>query len=66
MIACVVSATRGLSMLNNLLGYFTGLITFFAAHQEPAPATIGALAVAIAIGSAAGIASQRLQPAITG
>jgi hypothetical protein len=65
-IACIVIAARGLPIFNNLLGYFIGLITFFAAHQEPAAATIGTLAAATAIGFAAGIVSQRLQSAIAG
>lgn len=63
-IACLVIATRGLPMLNNLLGYFIGLITFFAAHQAPSATTMGTLAAAAAIGFAAGFVSQRLQAAI--
>jgi hypothetical protein len=65
-IACIVIATRGLAVMNNLLGYFIGLITFFAAHQDASAATIGMLAVAIAIGFAAGIASQHVQSIIAG
>lgn len=63
-IACIVIGTRGLPIMNNLLGYFLGLITFFAAHMNPTAASIGALAAAIAIGFAAGILSQRIQSAI--
>ncbi len=60
-VACAVISTRGLPMFNNLLGYFIGLITFFAAHQPPSVATIGSLAAAVGIGFAAGLVSQRVQ-----
>jgi hypothetical protein len=60
-VACAVISTRGLPMFNNLLGYFIGLITFFAAHQPPALETIGSHAAAIGVGFAAGLISQRVQ-----
>jgi hypothetical protein len=65
-VACGVIATRGLPVLNNLLGYFIGLITFFAAHQEPGVGTIAALAAAVAIGFIAGLVSQQIQRVISG
>jgi hypothetical protein len=57
-IAIVVISTRGLPFLNNLLGYFLGLITFFAAHLPPTPSTIVQLAGAVAVGLVAGWTAQ--------
>jgi hypothetical protein len=59
-IALVVIATRGLPLFNNLLGYFIGLITFFAAHQTPQASTVATLAAAVAMGALAGLLSQWL------
>jgi len=56
-----VIATRGLPLLNNLLGYFIGLITFFAAHPEPTLGSIGELAGATGLGSIAGWAAQAIE-----
>lgn len=60
-VAVTVISTRGLPFLNNLLGYFLGLITFFAAHLEPELATIAKLGGATAIGSTAGWIAQTLE-----
>ncbi len=57
----VVIFTRGLPWLNNLLGYFIGLVTFFAAHLEPTLATISELAVATGLGSLAGWVAQIIE-----
>lgn len=59
-VACVVVAARGLPILNNLLGYFIGLITFFAAHPAPEVGAVVALSAAVGIGVLAGFSSQRL------
>ncbi|WP_142781885.1 DUF1097 domain-containing protein [Agrobacterium sp. T29] len=60
-VALTVISTRGLPFLNNLLGYFIGLITFFAAHLEPELASIVKLGSATAIGSVAGWAVQTIE-----
>jgi hypothetical protein len=52
--ALAVIAARGLPVLNNLLGYFIGLITYFAAHPEPGFLAIAELAGAVGLGSLAG------------
>jgi len=51
---------RGLPAMNNLLAYFLGLVTWFAAHLEPTVASWLHLFVATAIGSAAGWIAHRL------
>jgi hypothetical protein len=53
-VGLIVIGTRGLRIFNNLLGYFIGLITFFAAHVEPALESLAGLASANAIGVFAG------------
>ena len=63
-VACLVIAMRGLPALSNLLGYFIGLITFFAAHREPTAGTVATLAAAIAIGFTAGFVAQQIEAAI--
>ena len=60
-VALVVISTRGLPVLSNLLGYFIGLITFFAAHLEPELSTIARLGSATAIGSIAGWVVQTVE-----
>ena len=59
-VALIVVSLRGLVFLNHLLGYFLGLVTWFAAHLEPSVLAIGQLALACAIGSLAGWISHRL------
>src|SRR5262245_60772562 len=59
-VALVVVALRGLPVMNNLLGYFLGLVAWCAAHQEPSLEGFGQLLGASAIGSAAGWMSHRL------
>jgi hypothetical protein len=65
-VALTVISTRGLPVLGNLLAYFIGLITFFAAHLEPELASIGRLASATAIGSFAGWAVQQVEKRVRG
>ena len=59
-VACLVIAARGLPVLNNLLGYFIGLITFFAAHREPSLVNLAVLAALAALGFGAGLLAMAL------
>lgn len=61
-----VIATRGLPMLNNLLGYFIGLVTFFAAHLPPAASSVVQLAAPLALGLSAGWFAQFIEGSIRG
>lgn len=60
-VAMVVISTRGLPVFSNLLGYFIGLITFFAAHLEPELSTLTRLGTATGIGSVAGWVVQTVE-----
>jgi hypothetical protein len=60
-IGTVVIATRGLPVLNNLLAYFIGMITFFAAHLEPELASIARLGGAAWLGCLAGWVVQSVE-----
>jgi hypothetical protein len=60
-VGLIVIATRGLPILNNLLGYFIGLITFFASHLDPEWQSIVTLSGATALGSVAGWIAQTLE-----
>ena len=67
-VALIVVSLRGLPVLNHLLGYFLGLVAWFAAHLPPSLSGLVLLASACAIGSMAAwlshCAPQRLlQPA---
>lgn len=67
-VALVVVSLRGLPILNNLLGYFLGLVAWFAAHLEPSLESFAQMFMASTIGSVAGLLShlipkQLLQPA---
>lgn len=59
-VALVVVTLRGLPVLNNLLGYFLGLVAWFAAHPEPSLAGLFPLLGVTAIGSVAGWISHYL------
>lgn len=59
-VALIVVALRGLPVLNNLLGYFLGLVAWFASHLEPSLGGLVLLASASAIGSLAGWISHNL------
>ena len=48
-------------MLNNVLGFFLGLVAYFASHQPPSLATFRMLAVAAALGAIAGFLAHALQ-----
>lgn len=60
-VALVVLSLRFLPVLNNLLGFFLGLVTWFAAHDPVSPGAFAALALAAALGSGAGWAAHRIQ-----
>lgn len=60
-VAMVVVSLRVLPQMNNLLAYFLGLISFFAAHLEPSLETAVRLSGAAAIGSIAAWASLNMQ-----
>jgi hypothetical protein len=62
--ALVVIAARSLPVLNNLLAYFIGLITFFAAHLEPGLPAVAELGGAVALGSLAGWLAQKVESQI--
>lgn len=60
-VAMIVVSLRAAPVINNVLGYFLGLIAFFAAHVEPSLAALAELGGACALGSAAGWASHAAQ-----
>ena len=60
-VAMIVVSLRAAPVINNLLGYFLGLIAVFAAHLEPTLAALAELAGACTLGSAAGWASHAAQ-----
>jgi hypothetical protein len=60
-VAMLVVSMRAVPRLNNLLGYFLGLIAFFAAHQAPSLAIFATLAGAIAVGCIAACMAHLLQ-----
>ncbi|SEJ43167.1 Protein of unknown function [Azotobacter beijerinckii] len=53
-VALIVVGLRGLPVLNNFLGYFLGLVAWFAAHLEPSLENVAHLAGAGTIGPVAG------------
>ncbi|MFG1278561.1 DUF1097 domain-containing protein [Xanthobacter autotrophicus] len=59
-VALVVVGLRGLPVLNNLLGYFLGLVARFAAHLDPSLESVVQLFTASAVGSIAGWVSHNL------
>lgn len=59
-VALTVVALRGLPVMNDLLGYFLGLVAWFAAHLEPSMDNIVHLFGASMIGSTAGWVSHTL------
>lgn len=60
-VALVVLSLRFLPKVNNLLAFFLGLVTFFAAHAEPALTSLIPLAEAAAIGAIGGAVAHALQ-----
>ncbi|MFP9230795.1 DUF1097 domain-containing protein [Pectobacterium cacticida] len=59
-VALAVVSLRGLPILNNLLGYFLGLVAWFAAHLEPSLQSLAQLFTASMVGSAAGWLSHMI------
>ncbi len=60
-VALIVVSLRAAPGVNNVLAYFLGLITVFAAHVEPTFAAIAPLGAAGAIGAVAAWAASALQ-----
>lgn len=64
-VALLVLSLRFLPVFNNLLGFFLGLVTWFAAHQPASLRVFGTLAMAAAIGSISGWFAHSLQKRLT-
>jgi hypothetical protein len=64
-IAIVVVSLRGLPILNNLVCYFLGLVTWFGAHLEPEVSNIMLLSYSGTIGSIAGYIAHKLPQVLT-
>ncbi|WP_225774675.1 DUF1097 domain-containing protein [Pseudomonas sp. Marseille-Q5115] len=60
-VAMLVVSLRAAPVMNNVLAYFLGLVSFFAAHLEPSLETGVRLGGASAIGSVAAWASLQMQ-----
>lgn len=67
-ISVVVVVVTGIALslarapvFNNLLGFFLGLVAYFASHLPPSPATLLTLGLAVAIGTAAGFLAHAWQ-----
>lgn len=58
LVAIVVVGLRETRVVNNMLGWFLGLVTFFAAHMEISLLTLSHLILASSIGSLAGLSYQ--------
>jgi Protein of unknown function (DUF1097) len=57
----VVLSLRFLPVFNNLLGFFLGLVAWFAFHQPPSVGAVATLAAATILGSFAGAVAYHLQ-----
>lgn len=53
-------------VFNNLLGFFLGLVAYFASHLPPSPASFAELALAALIGSIAAFLAHALQVYVLG
>ncbi|NYT84306.1 DUF1097 domain-containing protein [Pollutimonas harenae] len=51
-------------VFNNLLGFFLGLVAYFASHQPPSITTFGMLALAATLGATAAFLAHALQKSI--
>lgn len=60
-VALIVLSLRFLPVFDNLLGFFLGLVAWFAAHQPVSLSALWTLVFAAAIGSGAGYLAHRLQ-----
>lgn len=61
MVALVVLSLRYAPVINNLLGLFLGLVSFFASHQPPNAETFFTLALAATVGIVAATCLSLLQ-----
>ena len=59
-VALVVLSLRHLPAFNNLLGFFLGLVAYFASHQPPAWVTFAELGLATGVGTAAAFLAASL------
>lgn len=60
-VSVVVLSLRHLPMFNNLLGFFLGLVAFFASHQPPSWGAFADLGMAAAVGTTAAWIAVALQ-----
>jgi len=60
-VAMVVVSLRAVPVMNNLVSYFLGLITYFASHLEPSLETFAELGGASSLGAFAGWFSHAVQ-----
>lgn len=64
-VASLVVGLRTTRVVDNMLGWFLGLVTFFAAEPEPALSSFANLGLATALGGFAGWACQALNRRFT-
>jgi len=60
-VSAVVLSLRHLPVFNNLLGFFLGLVAFFASHQVPSWSAFADLGLAAAVGTTAACIAAVLQ-----
>jgi hypothetical protein len=60
-VGMVVLSLRHVPVFNNLLGFFLGLVAYFASHQPPSWSVFADLALAAAVGTAAACIATMLQ-----
>lgn len=60
-VSVVVLSLRHLPVFNNLLGFFLGLVAFFASHQSPSWSAFADLGLAAAVGTTAACIATVLQ-----
>ncbi|ANN66208.1 DUF1097 domain-containing protein [Bordetella bronchialis] len=60
-ITAIALSLARMPVFNNLLGFFLGLVAYFASHMPPSPATFLSLGGAAAIGAAAGFLAHAWQ-----
>lgn len=63
-VAVLVLSLRFLPVFNNLLGFFLGLVAWFAYHQPVSLSALGTLVFAAALGAAAGLFAHAVQKRI--
>jgi len=60
-VTAVALSLARVPVFNNLLGFFLGLVAYFASHMPPSPGTFATLGLAAAIGTAAGFLAHAWQ-----